>query len=178
MIAVKVHKPQLQVLLMLLYLTVICKFSSLDSSVTGALGTVEVKKREAEIDIASFKAERLQDSLMREQEKYRVSFSLYQILICVNNKLFNNFKICCVCVRMMRQIVIIAWYSHLTYSYALVCLWLCHSIGVHCDFEIQMESEFQNLVVSSLLYVTSCKPRVIVTLICHWRDWIDSIPDK
>ena len=108
MIAVKVHKPQSQVLPILLYLTVLCKFSSLDFSVTGALGTVEVKKREAEIDIASFKAERLQDSLMREQEKYRVSFFLYQILICVNSKLLNNFKVCWVCVRMMRQTAIIA----------------------------------------------------------------------
>ena len=97
MIAVKVHKPQSQVLPILLYLTILRKFSSLDFSVTGALGTVEVKKREAEIDIASFKAERLQDSLMREQEKYRVSLHFYQILICVNNKLSNNFKICWVC---------------------------------------------------------------------------------
>ena len=103
MIAVKVHKPKSQVLPIHL-----CKFSSLDFSVTGALGTVEVKKREAEIDIASFKAERLQDSLMREQEKYRVSFFLYQILICVNSKLLNKFKVCWVCVRMMRQTAIIA----------------------------------------------------------------------
>ena len=75
---------------------------------TGALGTVEVKKREAEIDIASFKAERLQDSLMREQEKYRVGLPFYQILICVNIKLLNNFKVCWGCVRMMRQIAIVA----------------------------------------------------------------------
>ena len=94
MIAVKVHKPKSQVLPILLYLTVLCKFFSLDFSVTGALGTVEVKKREAEIDIASFKAERLQDSLMREQEKYRVSLPFYQILICVNGELLSNLKIC------------------------------------------------------------------------------------
>jgi len=42
---------------------------------TPELDSIEIKRREADSDIAGFKEERLRDSLIKEQAKFRVSMT-------------------------------------------------------------------------------------------------------